>query len=115
MNYLSKPSQQNDEYYCEEDSYAVNEQTWISNRMPKVQIRRINTKVKEKKVGTMLIITVRVIMSELEITIATTTSTEVTILTEMIGMGPMFLLKIVKLFLGMVEVVWRESRICCTK
>ena len=28
---------------------------------------------------------------------------------------PMFLLKIVKLLLGMVEVVWRELGICCTK
>ena len=35
--------------------------------------------------------------------------------TEMIGVGPMFHLKIVKLLLGIVEVVWRELRICCRK
>ena len=39
----------------------------------------------------------------------------VTMVTEMIGMGPMSLLKIVKLLLGMVEIVWRELRICCKK
>ena len=58
---------------------------------------------------------VRVIMSEMETTTATTTLTRVTMATEMIGMGPMFLLKIVKLLLGMVDVVWRELRICYTK
>ena len=57
----------------------------------------------------------RVIMSEVETTIAATTSTGVTMVIEMIGMGPMSLLKIVKLLLGMVEIVWRELRICCTK
>ena len=39
----------------------------------------------------------------------------VTMLIETTGMGPMSLLKIVKLLLGMVEIVWRELRICCTK
>ena len=63
----------------------------------------------------MVTTTVRVIMSEMEITTATITSIGVTIVTEMIGMGPMFHLKIVKLLLGMVKVVWRELRICCTK
>ena len=58
---------------------------------------------------------VRVIMSEMETTIATTTSIGVTIVIETIGMGPMFLLKIVKLLLGMVDIVWRDLRICCTK
>ena len=41
--------------------------------MPKSQIRKIGAKVKEIKVGTMVTITVRVIMSEMEITTATTT------------------------------------------
>ena len=53
----------------------------------------------------MLLMTVRVIMSEMEIKTATKTSTGVTMLTKMIGMGPLFLLKIVQLLLGMVEVV----------
>ena len=98
-----------------EDSYEVNEHTWVFDRVPKVQIRRIGAKVKETKVGSMVTITVRVIMSKMETTIATPTSTGVTMVTEMIGMGPMSLLKIVKLLLGMVEIVWHELRICCTK
>ena len=76
---------------------------------------RIGAKEKETKVGSIVTITLRVIMSETKITTAITTSTGVTIVTEMIGLGPMFLLNIVKLLLGMVEVVWRELRICCTK
>ena len=80
--------------------------------MPKAQIRRIGAKVKETNVGSMVTITVRVIMSEMETTTATTTSTGVTMVIEM---GPMFLLKIVKLLLGMVEVVWCELRLCCIK
>ena len=83
--------------------------------MPKAQIRRISAKVKETKVGSMVTITVRVIMSEMEITTMTTNSTRVTMVKEMIGMGPVFPLKIVKLLLGMVEVLWRELSICCTK
>ena len=63
----------------------------------------------------MVTTTVRYIMSEMEITIATTTSTGVTTVLEMIGMGPMSLLKIVKLLQGMVEVVCLELRICCIK
>ena len=58
---------------------------------------------------------VRVIMSEMETIIATTTSTGVTMVIETTGMDPIILLKIVKLLLGMVEVVWRELMICCTK
>ena len=87
----------------------------VSDRAPKAQIRIIGVKVKVTKVRTMVTITVRVIMSEMETTTATTTSTGVTTVTEMIGMGPMSLLKIVKLLLGMVEIVCHELRICCTK
>ena len=87
----------------------------VSDQAPMTQIRRISAKVKGIKVETMVTITVRVIMSEMETTTVTTTSTGVTTVTEMIGMGPMSLLKIVKLLLGMVEIVWREFRICCTK
>ena len=61
----------------------------VSDRAPKAQIRIIGTKVKGTKVGTMVTTTVRVIMSQMETTTATTTSMEVTIVTETIGMGPM--------------------------
>ena len=87
----------------------------VSDRVPKAQIRIIGSKVKGTKVETMVTITVRVITSEMETTTATTTSTRVTMVTEMIGMGPMSLLKIVKLLLGMVEILWSDLRICCTK
>ena len=80
--------------------------------MPKAPLKRIGAKVKEIKVGTMVITIERIIISEMGITTATTTSTGVTMVTKMIGVGPMFHLKIVKLLLGMVEVVWRELRIC---
>ena len=102
---MSKPPPPNDECFYAEKSYAVNEQTGVSNRVPKTQIRRIGAKVKGTKVGSMVTITVRVIMSEMETTTATTTSTGVTMLIEMIGMSPMYLLKIMKLLLGMVDIV----------
>ena len=87
----------------------------ISDKAPKAQIMIIGAKVKGTKVGSMVTITVWVIMSKMETTTAITTSTGVTIVIEMIGMCLMSLLKIVKLLLGKVDVVWRELRICCTK
>ena len=75
----------------------------VSDQSPKAQIRITGAKVKGTKVVTMVTSTVRVIMSEMETTTATTTSTGVTMVIDMTGMGPMFLLKIVKLLLGM----WR--------
>ena len=87
----------------------------VSQRAPKAQIRIIGAEVKGTKVGSIVTITVRVIMSKMETTTTTTTSTGVTAVTKMIGMGPMSLPKIVKLLLGMVGIVWRELRICCTK
>ena len=87
----------------------------VSNKVTKALIRRIGAKVKETKVGIMVTTIVRVIMFEMETTIATTTSTRVTMVIETTGMDPMFLLKIVKLLLGMLEVVCRAFRICCIK
>ena len=87
----------------------------VSDQAPKAQIRIIGAKVKVTKVGTMVTTTVRVIMSEMVTTTATTILIGVTMVIEMTGVDPMFLLKIVKLLLGMVEIVWRELRICCTK
>ena len=87
----------------------------VSDLVPKAQIRRTGAKVKDTKVGSTVTITVRVIMFEMEITTTTKTSTRVTMVIEMIGMGPKFLLKNVTLLIWMVEVVWRELRICCIK
>ena len=64
----------------------------VSDRVPKAQITRLSAMVKKTKVGSIVTINVMVIMSEIETTTATTTSTGVTMVTEMIGMGPMFLL-----------------------
>ena len=61
------------------------------------------------------ITTERVTMFEMATTTATTISKGVTMVTEMIGVVHMFHLKIGKLYLGMVEVVWRELRICCRR
>ena len=87
----------------------------VFNKAPKAQIRITSAKVKEIQVGTMVTTTVRVIMSDMETTTATTTLTGVTMQIETTGMGPISLLKIVKLLLGMVEIVRHELRICCTK
>ena len=81
-----------------------------SDQAPKAQIRIIGAKDKGTKVGTMVTTSVRVIMSEMKTTTAITTLTGVTMLIETTGMGLMSLLKIVKLLLGMVEIVWRELR-----
>ena len=87
----------------------------VSDRVSKAQIRIIGTKVNGTKVGSMVTLIVRVSMFEMETTTARTTSTRVTTVTEMIGMVTMSSLKIVMLLLGMVEIIWRELRICCTK
>ena len=87
----------------------------VSDQVSKALIRRIGAKVKETKVGSIITITGRVIMSERETATATTTSTGVNMVIAMIGIGPMSLLKIVKLLLGMVEIVSCELRIFCTK
>ena len=115
VNYLCKPPPPNDEYYYEEDSYAVNEQTggfrtndqglhqknwrqgqgnqgWnYGNYNREGNYVRYGNYNRDNNFN----------RGNYEI--------------EMIGMGPMFLLKIVKLPLWMVEVVWRGLRICCTK
>ena len=87
----------------------------VFDRAPKAQIRIIGAKVKGTKVESMVNIIVRVIMSEMETTTATTTLTGVTKVIETIRMGSMSLFKIVKLLQGMVEIVWRDLRTCCTK
>ena len=58
---------------------------------------------------------VRVIMSEMETTIATATSIGVTTVTEMKWNGPDVPPQNHEVTLGIVKIVWRELRICCTK
>ena len=93
----------------------MNEQTGGFDRTLKDPIKRIGAKVKKIKVGTMGITNNRVTMFEMETTTTTTNSTRVTMVAETIGVGPMFHLKIGKLLLGRVGVVWRELRICCRR
>ena len=76
VNYLAKPPPPNDECYYAEDTYAVNEQTGGFRPSAQGSIRIIGAKVR-----TMVTITLRVIMSEMETTTATTTSTGVTTVT----------------------------------
>ena len=66
----------------------------VSDQAPKAQIMIIGAKVKGTKVGTMVTTIVRVIMSEMENTTATTTSTGVAMVIETTGMGPMYPLKL---------------------
>lgn len=77
----------------------------VFDQTPKTPIRKIGSKVMETKVGTMVTITESVNMSEMGITTVIITLTVITIVTKMIGVGPMFPLKIVKLLLGTVELV----------
>ena len=96
VNYLSNPPPPNDECYYVEDSYAVNEQTggfrpsvqgsnqenWCQGQGNKSRIYGNYNR--------------EVIMFEKEITTAIKTSTGVTMVTKIIGMGPVSLLKSVK-------------------
>ena len=59
----------------------------VSHRAPEARIRIIGAKVKGTKVGSMVTITVKVIMSEMETTTVKTTLTGVTMLTETTEMG----------------------------
>ena len=81
--------------------------------MPKASIRIIGIKVKEIKVETMVITIERGNMFVMKTTTVTTPSIGFTMVTEMIKVGLMFHLKLRRLLLVMVEVVWRELRICC--
>ncbi|XP_015081333.1 uncharacterized protein LOC107024936 [Solanum pennellii] len=53
--YLTKPPLSVDEYYYNEDDYAVNDQTEVFDKTSKALIRRIAVKVIETKVETMLL------------------------------------------------------------
>ena len=105
VNYLAKPPPPNDECYYAEDTYVVNEQ--MGGFRPSAQgSNQDNWCPGQGNRGQIYgSITMRVIMSDMETTTATTTSTGVTTVTEIIGMGPMSLPKIVKLLLGTVEIV----------
>ena len=115
VNYMAKPPPLNDECYYAEETYAVNEQpegfeptAQGSNQENWSQVQgnqgriygnynREGHYVQDGNYN------------------CNNNFNRVTMVTEMIGMGPMSLLKIGKLLLGMVEIVCRELRICCTK
>ena len=112
---MAKPSPPNDECYYEEDSYAVSEQ--MGGFRPSAQgsnqenwrqgqgnqgrnygnYNREGHYVRDGNYN------------------RDGNFNTVTMVKEMTGMGPMFLFKIVKLLLGMVEVVCYELRICSIK
>ena len=87
----------------------------VSGQTPKAPIRRIGAKIKEIKVKNMVITIERVIMSEMGIYNRDNNFNRGNYGTKMIGVGPIFHLKIGKLLLRMVEGVWRELKICCRK
>ena len=62
-NYLAKLPLPVYDYYCEEDSYAVNENAGAFDLIPKDPIRRISAKFKEIKVTTMEVTTERALCS----------------------------------------------------
>ena len=82
----------------------------VSDQAPKAQISIIGAKVKGTKVGTMVAITVRVIMSEME-----THGIRGNYCNRNDRTGPNVPPQNREVLLGMVEIVWRELRICCTK
>ena len=112
---MANPPPPIDECYYEEDSYAVNEQMGGFRRIAQGSNQENWRQGQGNQGQNYGDYNREVIMSDMETTTATTTSTGVPIIIEMTGMGPMFLFKIVKLLLGMVEVVCRELRICCIK
>ena len=75
--------------------------------MPKDPTWKIGAKVKETKVGPMEITTVRVTMSRMGTSLATTTTTGTTMATETIGLDLMLPLKIGNLVLGKLATIWR--------
>lgn len=63
------------ECYFEEDAYVVNDQTGVSDQMPKGPRWILGAMVKKTKVRSMAIKTKRINMSKKAATIATTTTT----------------------------------------
>lgn len=116
VNYLSKKPPLADEYYYEEDIYGFNDQTrgfWLNAQG--LNQGKIGAKVKETKVGAMTITIKRVNVSEIRTTTTKTTSIGTTMLTEMKRVIHMVHLKIGKLHLRMVEVIWSGLRMCCRR
>ena len=83
--------------------------------MLKAPNTRIGAKVNQIKVETMGNKIERDIIFEMETKNATTTLIEVIMVIETIEVGPMIHLKIGMLLLGVVEMVWRELKICCKR
>ena len=102
---MGKSPPPNDECYYAEDTYAVNEQT--GGFRPSAQgSNQENWRQGQGNQGWNYGNYNREgIMSEMETTTVTTTLTGVNMLIELTGIGPMSLLKIGKLLLGIVEIV----------
>ena len=84
----------------------------VSDQTPKAPIRIIGATIKEAKVRTMVTTIKRVNMLGMGTTTTIINSTRINIVTRIIELGHILPLKIGKLLLGTVEVVWRELRIC---
>ena len=111
VNYLTKPPPSVDEYYYEEDVYAINDQNWGFQQNAKALIRKICTKVKETKVKIIVTTTESFNMFEMRSTAAKSALTRITMVTCMIRVGLVFFNKIGKFLPRKIEVVWRELRI----
>uniref|UniRef100_M1DV75 Integrase core domain containing protein n=1 Tax=Solanum tuberosum TaxID=4113 RepID=M1DV75_SOLTU len=68
VNYVTRTLPPVEECYYEEDAYVVNDQTGVSDQMPKDPTRKISAKVKETKVGTMEITTEKITISCVKLT-----------------------------------------------
>ena len=111
VNYFTIPPPPVDEYYYEENSYIVNEQTGVLDKTPKAPIRINVSKVKEIKFKIMVTTIERVNMFYMGIITATTFSIGVTMVIEMIRVGPIFPHRIGKFLLRVGEVVRRKLKI----
>ena len=115
VNYLAKPPPPIDECYYEEDSYAVNEQ--MGGFRPSAQGSnqenwRQGQGNQGRNYGNYNCEGHYVRDGNYN---RDNNFNRGAMVTETTGMEPMFLLKIVKLLLGIVEVGCRELRICCIK
>ena len=99
-NYLKKLPPPADEYYYEEDTYALNDRTGVSDQISKSPIKRIGVNVKEINVRTMVTIIERDNMFKKKNITMTTSLIRVIMVIEMIRVGPLYHLIMWMFFLG---------------